>query len=232
MYQVAIGMAHLIQAGVITTLVAQEPGDKWPLVSQALETKERYDYHLAYLLPLFPALSCINHFVTGLSSTHRDQVTKTRVNPFRWLEYALSAGVMLWIICTLSGIVEIRSLVCFVLLNVALQYTGYMIEKAKAENRDATDIMRVGFLIHVAMWVTIFISFYTVIGAADDVPSAVYGIIIGMFVLFTSFGVLSGLWAYDRITSVDTLEKGYALLSLVSKTFLTWMVYFGVLRPT
>jgi hypothetical protein len=228
------GFAHLLQFFAVLVLVIQDPGTEWPIVSQGFLRKAGlYYYPLGYLVPAFPALSSINHLVSfATPNGWYGDVLKKQVNPLRWAEYSVSAGVMLWIVATLSGVVEIRSLVSIAILNAGLQYVGYLIEKAKAENATNTkQLLLLGFCIHVAIWVEIFISFYTIIGESDEEPPpAVYTIIIIMFLLFTSFGLLSSLWVFDKVKTFEQLEKGYIILSLVSKTFLTWMVYFGVLR--
>jgi hypothetical protein len=230
LHGVAFG-AHLVQCGVIGALVAKDPGQKWPLVSQGYQKPQKeWEYHLGYLLPVFPGLSSINHAVAlFLRKGSYDNILRDGVNPVRWAEFSVSAGVMLWVICTLSGIVEIRTLVSIAMLNAALQYVGYLIEKAKANNQDTNELLLVGFSIHTAIWSQIFISFYTSV-AGTGAPKAVYSIVLIMFSLFTSFGVLSALWAKGAIKSFQAVESGYILLSLIAKSFLTWMVYFGVLK--
>lgn len=228
------GTLHLVQFVAILALVIQDKGGEWPLVSQGFtETVKEWKYPLSYLLPAFPALSSINHLVSvATPNSWYKKVLEDEVNPLRWGEFSVSAGVMLWIIASLSGIVEIRTLVALSMLNAALQYVGYLIEKAKASgSENIKSLLWLGFALHVTIWTQIFISFYTVLNESEEKPpSIVYSIIIIMFVLFTSFGVLSSLWVYDKVKSFAKLEMGYIVLSLISKTFLTWMVYFGVLR--
>jgi hypothetical protein len=232
MIHAVAGLVHGVQAIALTAIVVSEPEGKWPIVSQGYEKQvRRWEYQLSYALPLFPALSSLNHVVSACSQRYRDYTSASETNPIRWAEYSVSAGVMLWIICTLSGIVEIRTLVSIMLLNALLQHTGFLIEKEKARGGDARELLKVGFAIHCTMWIQIFISFFTCV-KDGEAPPGVYSIIIVMFLLFTSFGILSALWVYDKITSYQHLETGYLILSIVSKSFLTWMTLFGVLRPT
>ena len=227
-------LAHFAQFLASLALVINDNGSTWPIISRGFQdTVNTWKYNLAYLVPLFPALSSVNHAVAYMAGPWYDRVLQSRVNKLRWVEYSVSAGIMLWIISTLSGIIEIRSLVTIALLNAALQYVGYSIEKAKAENtNNVKQLLLIGISVHVAIWVQIFISFYTVINESKNkAPAGVYTIIMVMFVLFTSFGVWSALWVFDKVASFEILEMGYLILSLVAKTFLTWMVYFGVLVP-
>lgn len=224
--------AHFAQFMAILALITSDKGRKWPIVLQGFEDiSKKWTYHLSYIIPVFPALSTVNHVTACFASSWYDEVLRNEINPMRWAEYSISAGVMIWIIATLSGIIEIRTLVSLALLNAALQYVGYLIEKAKSENRDAKPLLLIGFSIHVTIWTQIFISFFTVLSESEDeIPSGVYSIIFVMFGLFTTFGIIASLWVFDIVKTFTMLETGYIILSLVSKTFLTWMVYFGVLR--
>jgi hypothetical protein len=225
------GISHLLQFIAVVILVNKDAGIPWDIVSRGFINKSRtYRYNLSYLVPVFPLLSSFNHIATLTSPEWYKTVLNTGVNTIRWAEYSVSAGVMLWVVCSLSGILEIRSLVAIALLNAALQYVGYLIEKAKSEGQSVTDLLKIGFALHATIWVQIITSFFTVLSISDQVPSAVYTIIFVLFGLFTSFGVVSTLWACGKIKSYETVENVYTTLSLTSKSFLTWMVYFGVLR--
>ena len=224
--------AHFTQFLAILGLIINDSGSKWPIVSQGFENvSNKWRYTLSYLVPVFPALSSVNHAAAFFGTNWYSGIIEEKANYLRWAEYSVSAGIMLWIIATLSGILEIITLVTIAILNALLQYIGYLIERTKADNGNAKPLLYVGFAIHFCIWVQIFISFYTVINeSGNKAPSAVYSIIIIMFALFTSFGIWSALWVYDKVKSFQILEMGYIILSLVSKTFLTWMVYFGVLK--
>ena len=215
-----------------------DPGSKTVILSRKLlDRSSQYRYNLSLLVPWFPFLASVDHFAcyagSGEGGWYRKAVEDEKVNPARWAEFAASAGVMVWIVATLCGIVEIRTLVSLVLLNATLQFVGYQIEKAMAQGReeDAKNLLATGFALHTAMWVQILIGFYTALQDSDEPPpAAVYSIVLIMFALFTSFGVLSAMHVLGRIKNFASLEKGYIILSLVSKTLLTWLVYFGALR--
>lgn len=226
---------HLAVGGAMTGLVINNPGNKWPIVNRKwLNESSIRNYELSYLLPAFPFLSAMNHIVTLADSNLYSQIIEKKVNILRWSEYAFSAGIMLWIICSLSGVIETRSLISILLLNAGLQFLGYQIEQAKAENLPKSKIRELiltAWCIHIAMWIQIFISFFTIV-SNDSVgaPSAVYSIVFILFVLFSLFGLLTTLWAYDIITDFVKYEIGFIILSLTAKVFLAFMVFFGVLR--
>jgi hypothetical protein len=228
---IAAATFQLAQFAAITALVSTNAGSDWPLLSRAFDrTVGVYDYPLAYLLPAVPALSAVNHVVAASAPGLYSEILQSGTNPVRWGEYAFSAGVMLWLVGTLSGVIEIRSLVSLVLLNGVLQLVGYNVERSKALGLDDVDMwLATGFGVHVAIWAQILVSFFTSVNASATVPDYVYSIVIIMFVLFTSFGILAALGAKSAVT-FEQVETGYVALSFLSKTLLTWIVYFGVLR--
>jgi len=232
------GGLHFAQGLAVLLLILtskEANNDNWPLVQQGWTAPYKtWRYKLSSLLPVFPFLSAVNHFgsVGGAYYTH---ALASKTNPLRWGEYSLSAGVMLWIIATLSGIVEVRTLVSLMILNVALQWIGYMIEQHVARHgprsKGLVGLLCIGFALHVAIWVSIVTSFYTVLEENNlKPPPAVYSVIWVMFVLFTSFGLVSAMYALGVIKSFEANELSFLLLSLVSKSLLTWLVYFGVLK--
>lgn len=205
-----------------------------------------FRYNLGWVLVSFPALSALNHLVYALMPAYQDTVVKTQTNWVRWAEYSISAGAMVWVIATLSGVTELRTLIALCVLNVALQYVGYLAEAAYALpgytplNGDggggggvqAGDVTRVGWFVFLAMWVEIVMSFFSVLeyDTKQQPPDIVYAIVIVLFVLFSTFGAWQLAYINGRIKSFAVYEIGFICLSFVSKTLLTWMVYGGVIN--
>lgn len=233
----AAGLFHLAQSAVVTGLLAT--GDNgteavWPLTALGWKSEKVWEreYALGWLVPVFPAMSSFNHLYSYLHPTYLDEVVRTKSNPVRWAEYAFSAGVMIWIIATLSGVNELRTLISLMAVNAALQALGYVIERRLAQNAPRDEIMALSltaWCLHVSIWTQIIISFYDVLGSDDaEPPAAVYSIVWTLFTLFTSFGFLQILQVSGVIPDYETVDTGYIVLSLVAKTLLTWLAYGGV----
>jgi len=179
-------------------------------------------------------LSSLNHIYSVVNPDQYQAILDSKVNHIRWAEYSISAGVMLWIVASLSGIIELRSLVAIAMLNAGLQYNGYLIDKAVAANAPAEEInslLLTSWGIHMTIWTQIFISFFTILDQAIEIPDAVYSIVFILAGLFTTFGALQTMWAKGFISNFRIVEAGFIILSLSAKTFLTFMTYFGVLAP-
>lgn len=126
-------------------------------------------------------------------------------NPIRWTEYSMSAGLMTYIIASLSGITDIKTLVGILIANVALQYTGYSVEKLTAQSLRSDDLVCkdmlyqgaireqiIGFLIFAVQMAIVWIAFFTSVAQSDqDVPIYVWTIIFILTALYLAFGLLS-----------------------------------------
>ena len=232
----ATGAAHLVQSGVVAALLANSDTalkPVWPLTRSGFagEQVSRTDYALGGLVPIFPAMSAFHHTVCAALPGVLDGIVKDRVNPLRWAEYAVSAGVMLWIVATLAGITEQRTLIGMLVLNVCLQYLGHHIEVRLAEGASAGEIwelMLIAWGVHMAIWIPIITSFYTVINNTPGVPDAIQAIVWSLFTLFSSFGLIQVLQAAGVVQRYEMVDLSYVLLSLISKSLLTWMAYGGV----
>ncbi|MAE20997.1 MAG: hypothetical protein CMK92_01055 [Pseudomonas sp.] len=229
---VIAGVLHLAQSVAVFGLLGSGTGTEsdWPILASGFEGEVLWlhRYPLGWLVPIFPLLSATNHFASAFSKTYDEYTRKTKTNPVRWIEYSMSAAIMLWIIGTLSGVNDVGTLASIVVLNIALMMVGYMAEALGPKHPQAALLQSVGFAIHLAIWTNIITSFYTTISLSDtSVPDVVYSIIWVEFVLFSTFGVLSALGSAGT-TNFEQTEIGYIVLSFISKTLLTWLAFGGV----
>ena len=228
-------LLHLAQGGAIQYLTSKDPGNgkKWPIYNSVFGTERKIgEYNLGTLLPIFPYMSSLNHILSYTSES-----PDADSSLFRTVEYSFSASVMTWLIANLSGVVDIKTLVTLCLLNVMMQYCGLRVERSLSDqNRgEASRYLGLGFLLHFTMWFILISSFSSSLDAVKEaqsgteIPSVVRYIIWVMFLLFTSFGVVCSL-QYGNVLDRDMAERAYIILSMVSKSVLTWMVYFGVIK--
>ena len=227
---------HFGQAGALTYLVSKDaPGAvQWPITrlgwKRVIPEKTR-EFYLGTLLPVFPFLSSVNHFVAAVDGDWYKGVLEKKVNWLRWAEYSISAGVMVFLIAILAGVTEVRTLVSLMILNVSLQMMGLMIEKRKSEGAtrgELSALLMIAWGIFAAMWTQLIISFYTVTSETRDPPKIIFSIIWTMFTLFSSFGTAQSLYCYD-IISFEAYEGAFIGLSLFSKSLLSWLVYGGII---
>jgi hypothetical protein len=189
------------------------------------------------IVPVIPLVSAISElYQYGLKTSNRYHEVNMNETPnsVRFIEYTFSAGLMLWIICSLSGISSLDVLVLVQIMNALLQYCGYSIEynilMFGVSTVAVNDVKNVALSLYVSTWLVIFTHFYYAVSSSSDgPPPVVYAICPTMFVLFCLFGVNQHLWSGGFI-SYHTCDVGYSVLSIVVKTILVWMIYGGIAR--
>jgi hypothetical protein len=179
---------------------------------------------------LFLLLAAIDH---GLTATlwrgvyERDLAAG--INRFRWVEYSVSATLMLILISAYSGITDITAITGLIGANVGMILFGWLQERMNPPGRSSTTMMPFWFgtIAGVLPWIGIWTN---VIGA-DTVPGFVFGIVVAEQILFFSFGLNQWL-QYKGVGKWSNYlhgEKVYLVLSLVAKSLLAWQIYGGSL---
>lgn len=195
-----------------------------------------FSINLAHLVALFFFISAIAHAViaTKYRGTYESNLKKG-INKARWIEYSLSASVMMVAIALLSGINDLSSLIMIFTLNLLMNSMGLVME---LKNQGAKKIdwltYRLGCVAGIVPWIVfaLYVIGSNVYGSGG-IPTFVYFIYGSMFVFFNSFALNMYLQYAKKGKWADYLygERVYMLLSLVAKTALAWQVFFGALRP-
>lgn len=226
----AQAIAILILAGgfsiaVTATFPAGPPGTT-PSMPESL-----FDVRIGYAIAVFLLLAAIDHGLTS-SVLRKRYETDLRhgLNRFRWIEYSVSATIMILLIGFYNGITNIATVVVIIGANVAMILFGWLQEVMNPPERKHTTMLPFWFgcVAGIAPWVAIIIN---TAGAGSDVPGFVYGIIISLFIFFSSFA-LNQYLQYKRIGRWQSYafgEKGYLVLSLVAKSALAWQIFGGSL---
>lgn len=219
----------LVMAGdfaitITSTFPAGPPGTR-------LETPESlFDLPIGPAVAVFLALAALDHLVTATiaRSTYETDLGRG-INRFRWVEYSLSATLMMILIASYSGITDIAAVLAIVGANVGMILFGWLQESNNPPGRTATSMKPFWFgTIAGAMpWIAVWVN---VIGAVE-VPGFVFGIVVAEQIFFFSFALNQWL-QYRRVGKwADYLfgEKTYLVLSLAAKSFLAWQIYGGSL---
>lgn len=207
------------------------------------------------LIVLFHLLSFFFQLLADM--THRIEFVKTLVgydywnigrtgkNPLRFVEYSISASIMLVAIALLNGITDINLLTCIVFLTGTCQLVGLAVEYV---DNDA-----VQWVLHISGWFQFLCAYGVIIRAfakaatADpDVqpPDFVWVIVIALALLYSVFGFVqltelcckldcskslcggcpTSCRTNDRI-NYECKEISYVVMSLSAKLLLGWMLF-------
>lgn len=225
----AQAIAVILLAGgfaiTVTSAIPEGPPGTPATVPAAL-----FDVPIGWAIAVFLSLAALDHLVTAtvLRGTYERDLRRG-INRFRWVEYSLSATLMVILISFYSGITNINAVIAIAGANVAMILFGWLQELMNPPGRRTTTMLPFWFgtLVGLAPWISIGYN----IAASESVPGFVYGILATQVVLFFSFGLNQWLQYREigRWADYAYGEKTYLVLSLVAKSLLAWQIFGGSL---
>ena len=252
-FNLVMGLLHLLQGIVmiiLATSVIQKIAEFSPKITQlyltfnsqtkSLEPASRELFMLPFgiLVGAFLLISAIAHALISLpnkTNTVYNSDLEKGINRFRWFEYALSSSIMIVLISTLFGIYDIGSLILIFIVNASMNLFGLVMEQlnsGKEKGNVQWGPFVWGSIAGIAPWVVILIYMFGN-GNLDLVPWFVWAIVATYFVAFNTFPI-NMILQYKRLGKWKDYvygERVYIILSLVAKTLLAWLVFFGAMQP-
>jgi heliorhodopsin len=229
----AQGAAMLVLASAFSLPVTSSFLRMSPVTDKLVAVQEElFRLRIGPLVAAFLFVSAAAHFALASPWLHRwyERNVTRGINPARWVEYSLSASLMMVLIAMLVGIYDIASLILIFALNAAMILFGWLMElHNQTTGRTNWTAYWFGCFAGAVPWVAVAIY----LAGAQDPPGFVYGIFASLFVFFNVFA-LNMLLQYMRVGRWrDYLygERVYMLLSLTAKSALAWQVFAGTLQP-
>jgi hypothetical protein len=192
--------------------------------------------YIGVLISSFLLLSAIAHLLIGYPlKNYYERNLKKKINPIRWFEYALSSSIMIVFIAILFGIFDFWTLFAIFILNALMNMFGLLMElhNQTTEKTNWTSYI-FGFVAGVTPWIIITAYFFNTLSIGGEIPTFVYLIYFIEFVFFFGGFAMNMFLQYKRVGpwhDYNYGERGYQILSLVSKTILAWLVFFGIFQP-
>jgi hypothetical protein len=178
-------------------------------------------------------------------------------NPFRWLEYSLSAGLMIYLISIVSGTKDEVSALSNALITPGLMINGFTLERALKQNQLHTwsigdskkpDIdAEIIWSNLIPAWGLFAVHWYVILSnyvrvtkeaknAGQPVDSSVQFMVYSQLFFFSMFGVIQTYQVYRWSTSHKgreepsfvAYEKVYIVLSAVTKLLLAGTVAYAL----
>lgn len=242
-YNIFAGLLHLAQAIAVLvlskdfTLPISGSFLEFNPATQSLEpaTTVLFDVSLPLLVALFLFLSAGAHFF--IATVYRKQYeaqVKKGINVARWIEYSLSASVMIVAIALLVGIYDIMSLLMLFSLVAVMNLLGWIMEVHNQTTKKTNWLSYwIGCLAGIIPWVVIAFSLWLGANNGSEAPTFVYWIFVSIFLFFNTFAINMVL-QYKKVGPWKEYVYGefvYIVLSFVAKSLLAWQVFAGTLRP-
>jgi len=197
-----------------------------------------FDFPFVWGVAGFSLLSMFFHLMIATLWNKRYVAgLKKGMNKYRWIEYSLSASLMIVLIAILSGVFDLSTLILMFGVTAIMNLTGLIMEIHNQSTKKVNWISYwVGILAGLLPWVVIYIYFWasaTSPEVSSGPPNFVYFIWISIFLFFNSFA-LNMLLQYKKWGKwSDYLygERVYMWLSLGAKSALIWQIFGGTLQP-
>jgi hypothetical protein len=194
-----------------------------------------FNIQLPWLIAIFFFLSAFFHFmIATVYSKKYNSNLKLGINKARWIEYSISASVMMIAIAMLVGVYDLTSLLMIFALTGIMNLMGLVME-VHNQTTEHTNWLSyyIGCLAGITPWIVV--AFYFWLGAhkGSAAPTFVYWIFVSIFIFFSCFAV-NMILQYKKVGPWKNYlygERVYIILSLVAKSLLAWQVFFGTLRP-
>lgn len=187
------------------------------------------DFRVGVLSGVFLALAAVDHVVCVVFWEYYTTLVEDYQHKavwLRWCEYSISASVMNVAILLMCRCEYVSFLLFVPLLTTIMMMCGMASEPTQHNENNALLIAN-GWCCFAAIWITIV--YFFAVAAKDGVPGFVIAIVVVLFVLETSFGVVH-LVASSKVDSVEDSYKreiAYTMLSLASKLSLALITYQG-----
>jgi hypothetical protein len=164
---------------------------------------------------------------------------KKGINKIRWFEYAISSSIMICLIAIFFGVWDFWSLILIFVSNALMNMFGLMMELYNVYTRQNNEKVKwtpfyLGVIAGAVPWIVITGYFINTSVIGGEIPLFVY-MIYGIELFFFNTFAINMILQYKGVGKwKDYLygERVYQLLSLVSKTFLAWLVFAGVFSPS
>lgn len=240
-WNLGVGLVHLVQAVVIVAISssfaipAVATVQTGPPTSGAIwdQITRFFDVSFPWWIAAFLGLAAADHLLTALPLRRWYERNLLRgVNYARWIEYSVSASIMVILIGLLTGITNAYAMLGLFGANASMILFGLLMERVNRD-RDRVDWLPFvfGCIVGAVPWIAITVSLVVASREGDGAPAFVYGIFVSLFLLFNCFAVNQWLQYRGRGRFADYLygEKVYLVLSLVAKSALAWQVFAGTL---
>lgn len=201
-------------------------------------SKTLFDISLPVLIAIFFFLSAAAHIIIATVYNKKYNAGLSHgINKARWIEYAISASIMMVAISLLVGVYDAMSLLMIFALTAIMNLMGLVMEIHNQTTKKTNWLSyTIGCVAGAIPWIVI--AFYFWMASANAVgnaqtPTFVYWIFVSIFIFFNCFAINIVL-QYKKIGPWKNYlfgERAYIILSLVAKSLLAWQVFAGTLRP-
>lgn len=240
-WNLVMGTLHLVQGLIMLTLTKDI---LFPITTNFFKFNDvtqqvlpnyqtLFNVPLGPMIALFMLMSAIAHYsVSTFGYKWYVRNLSNGMNPARWYEYAISSSLMIAIIAILSGLNDAAALVVLIGCNASMNLFGLSMElQNQGKSKTSWINFYFGSIAGILAWIAVLMYFIgAVADATGNIPNFVYIAVAILLLFWFSFPMNMILQYRKKGRWKDYLvgEKGYIILSLVSKSLLAWIIFIGI----
>lgn len=203
-----------------------------PPGTEGLVTSTFFELRIGWAIGAFLMLAGLDHLLTAtIARKTYESDLRGGINRFRWVEYSISATIMLVVISMYWGIVTLSGLITVAGANIAMILFGWLQERMNPPGRTSTTMLPFWFgtLAGITPWLAMGVN----LTQSSDAPGAIYAILVVQGIFFFCFGLNQWLQYREvgKWTNYVFGEKTYLVLSLGAKSLLAWQIFAVSLIP-
>jgi len=179
----------------------------------------------------FVVITALFHFaIYAIRKKYYARAMTNRKHPLRWIEYSITATIMILLIALTVGCKSFSVLALLMVCTVVTMLLGLAIERCVVNDDASTArlLTGMGWLLTALSFVVLGKVFIQTMTSNKNTPAFVPAVFVSMLVLFASFGVVQAIYISGKVTFVRA-EYAYVVLSFVSKTLLVMLLFSGVM---
>ncbi len=239
-FNLVVGLIHLAQAiamlwlsndfslPVTRTFLTGPPGtdpsqESW------------FSVALGPAVALFLFLAAFDHILMAMPGVNDwyNRMLAREQNFARWMEYSISASLMMVLIAMITGVTDFGALLAIFGVNTAMILFGAIQEMIGRPSKGNVNWWPYifGCFAGAIPWIIVAVNIWSSEDRGEGPPTFVYGIILSLFLLFNTFSVNMVL-QYKRVGKWRSYvygEKAYIVMSLVAKSLLAWQIFANTL---
>lgn len=208
-------------------------------LNYTIEAQPLYYQSIPFWVLTFFAITSFAHILYATDFWASGLYTKVVTegwNPFRWVEYGITASIMFYILCLIDGIRDVAAIYPIVVSIAVVMGQGWVVENqlimSKPDWRTVTAATLFGWVLLITAFIVLA---YTLITTLIDINKVPVWVPLLTSVEFVSFS-LFGIQQLKHINMVKNgtmdfmkIEKGYIYFSFIAKIFLGAVLCYGLL---
>lgn len=191
-----------------------------------------YENTMIILLLVVVFFTSAIHVIYATRTKWYNGMIEDKNNYVRWIEYAISATILIVAIAFSSGMSDFDAIILCATSIIGVMMFGQVVERTMETDPHTANIATsTAWMLLLGVLCIILRTFCSTVEGSDGIPSVLYGVITFLFLFYISFGLVQicHMRKVGNFKKYENVEKTYIALSFVSKAMLTLLIGSGMI---